>query len=345
MFNDIVVNIKKRNPLKKWSQIYTERVDQIKEKKVIKQKDIERKSFYFFLPDNEKEHFILEDWEKKMDSPEFMKKDALLKAFRSARSTEININPPPDQSDWNSQWGCQHLCYICNKPAISDISICTKCDMVAHKLCVLQFNFKSSSIKSYHELSKELRDHRCPQCYETMAADIQYYEQFVNKIREKKLEDLCADIIGKRVLVFVEKKKLQRKKAAIIKVQAMLRGISTRLKIKTILRQRFRVVLIDIKSLPSFLKESGVVIITVHDTFKNSQIFRFDKTYETALTETIMIPGLSWHQSVLINIGVKDETVTYAYSIVGQAQLAIRDITNFNKKNEIKLNFQEQIMV
>lgn len=46
------------------------------------------------------------------------------------------IGPPPKQDDWKSHWGSQSLCSFCNKPAINDVVICQKCDVIHHILCL-----------------------------------------------------------------------------------------------------------------------------------------------------------------------------------------------------------------
>jgi hypothetical protein len=91
-----------------------------------------------------------------------------------------------------------------------------------------------------------------------------------------------------------------------------------------------------------------LIIIAVHDTFKNMQLFRYDKTVENLLAgEMILIPGICLYHTLLITICMKDTgTGNGVYTLIGQAQLQIRDIGKRTKKSsEITLNFLERISV
>lgn len=57
-----------------------------------------------------------------------------------------------------------------------------------------------------------------------------------------------------------------------------------------------------------------------------------------------MVPGVSYSHTLLISIAVKDEH-NANYSLIGQAQLSIRDISLRTRKCDITLNFLERITI
>jgi hypothetical protein len=303
--------------------------------------------------------------------------------LKDCKHTAENLHPPPTQLDWNPSWGSQLLCYVCCEPAINDATMCKKCNMVAHFLClnnpaneddgfhlppIKMSNTRQSFFgKSYKDVNTA---HRCPNCEETFTADMHYYEQLIMKIKEERQRELCATLIGYRALIFIYRCRMSKKKKALVKIQAYFRGILTRKSLMPLLSKQQKTVVLQFTHLPSCIVGSNkdlatmstnsnsvtavplmpecLIIIAVHDTFKNMQLFRYDKTVENLLAgEMILIPGICLYHTLLITIGMKDSgTGNGVYTLIGQAQLQIRDIGKRTKKSsEITLNFLERISV
>ena len=290
--------------------------------------------------------------------------------FRECKHTATNLLPPPKQLDYSAHWGTTLLCYACSKPAINDCTVCSKCDMVVHNLCLAERelnqhmpnllvslrtrsrSLNSENFKDFYNPPSLMNNntleagHKCPNCEETFEADMRYYESIVKRLKEERLHNFYASMIGYRILIFIEKCRLNRKKVKIVKLKATFRGILARKKFQQMLQSKQqKILLLHLLQLPLILKESdSLIIITIFDTFKNLQLFRFDKTIENVFHETIMVPGVSYSHTLLISIAVKDEH-NANYSLIGQAQLSIRDISLRTRKCDITLNFLERITV
>lgn len=290
--------------------------------------------------------------------------------LKECKHTAENLIPPPKQLDWDPSWGSQLLCYVCCEPAINDCMICKKCNMVAHFLCVTQANkileantpflppIKLGSIRqSFGRAYKETeQSHKCPNCEETLRADLKYYENLILRLKEERQKELSASLIGYRAMIFVYRCRLQKKKKMIIRIQAKFRGILTRKKLlTTLLAKQQKIVVLQVLSLPNFItskelcnnstgQPEALVIVSIHDTFKNVQVFRFDKPVESVFNEMILLPGISLYHTLLVTLAVRDPT-TNVYTLVGQAQLSIRDITKRTRRSELNISFLERITV
>jgi hypothetical protein len=304
--------------------------------------------------------------------------------FRECKHTADNLVPPPKQLDWNVAWGSQLLCYLCNEPAINDCTICKKCNSVVHHLCLaeaiqkeglggvgigpggrtiaggglrpLKMLTRQSSVSSFHNLTA---NHKCPNCEETYQADMKYYEKLILHLKEQRKQQLSATLIGYRALMFLEKCRVKKKKKHLIKIQAIVRGVLTRKKIQqNVLSKIQKLILLQFFHFPSFIMKAAmegetnsnnnnndiIIIISTHDTFRNCQMFRFDKTPSNIFHDIIMIPGMAWNHTLLVTLGIR-ENMTGTYSLVGQAQLSVRDISRKTKRSDITLNFLERIAV
>ncbi len=286
--------------------------------------------------------------------------------LRDCKHTAENLVPPPKQMDWSVSWGSQLLCYLCNEPAINDCTICKKCNMVAHQLCIVEGNLKENSrnnpILGLHHAFNPLKiqtslrqsftgadqiiNHKCLNCEEAYHADLKYYEKLILRIKEEQQMHLSATRIGYRALIFIEKCRLMKKKKKIIKIQAIVRGVLVRKHIQQMIyKKQIKIIILQFLLLPHFLmNQDCIIIITTHDTFKNSQFFRFDKDLSNVFNEVILIPGFSWYQTLIITIGIK-EVNTGSYSLIGQAQLSLRDIAKMSRRIDVTLNFLERITV
>ncbi len=84
-------------------------------------------------------------------------------------------------------------------------------------------------------------------------------------------------------------------------MQSIFRQRLARVKFKNWRKSLLRVVIVEIKGLPLKIQtlENAVVIVTVVDTFRNVQLFRFDKTTEEVRKEAFFIPGKYYYYCCL----------------------------------------------
>lgn len=391
-------SIKRSNPLKKWTQIFTERVDDIKSEKQKRREAYSRKSI---LPSAMEDSSTIASEESSINQEtvtisqksisqqssssstvESIELQEQFKALPTCKRSEHNVAPPAKQLDWKRYWGSQLVCYICTSPALNDCVVCHKCNMICHRLCLLQVGsnvikgknfgvtFKAHNLSS-HSLAYEVpiyeqhykrnlrvnKHHKCPYCEEAYVADMKNFHELVERLREEKLRELCASLITRRVLVFLERCRFINKKRSIIHIQAIVRGVFIRKKFRQSLRTKPRLSLIKVFSIPTFLRDISntlqyhkdyIVVVTIHDTFKNSQLFRFERTYESILHETIFIPGITYNQSIVINFGLRDENNPNGnnyYWLFGQAHIGIRDIRRQIQSSDVTLNIIDKITV
>jgi hypothetical protein len=120
-----------------------------------------------------------------------------------------------------------------------------------------------------------------------------------DRLLEERTHDICSRMIAKRLLIYMEKKKLQKKRLAIILIQSIMRKCIERKKFKVWRKSLIRIICVEVRALPQRVIEGGQVIVTVFDTFKNVQLFRIDKTAECALQESFFIPGRSYLTDLL----------------------------------------------
>lgn len=392
-------SIKRKNPQKKWTQIYADRVEDLKSEKMT-QKETYTRSSYVVLPSRMEDSSTLASSSTMGDdeatsaktnasidsySTSFSQSTQLremIKQLPTCKRTEHNVVPPPKQMEWKHHWGSQLVCYVCSYPALNDCVTCTKCNLICHRLCMENMHlnikqsgafgvsFKAHSLNSHaaryespvyenrhrHRNNTE-KHHRCPFCEEAFIADLQHYYHIIESLRESKLHQMCANVIIRRVMVFLERCRLLNKKRSIIHIQSIVRGILARKKFRQSIRTNPRVALIKVHMMPAFLRDIShtlqyhkdyIVVVTVHDTFKNTQIFRFEKSYESILHDIIFIPGITYNHTIVMNFGIRDENYFNGnnyYWLFGQAQIAVRDIRKQLESSEIVLNIIDKITV
>jgi len=258
-------------------------------------------------------------------------------ALFECRRTVFNLSPPPTHGDWHGHWGNCLLCYICEKPAVTDTTRCSKCNIIAHVLC-MQYKIMNSDHPEHRDM--------CPHCEEALRMEEEFYQREVDRLKYERLLELSATMVTRRAHVYLAMKRYERTRQSIRHIQAVCRGIITRLRYKIQRRAVLRVVLLNILRLPALpepIMKTGLLVMTVMDTFKGIQLFRFDVPLETVLEESLLVPGLASYMTLVFTLCLKEEVYTYA--MLAQAQICIRDMINPAQKKEVGLNLMEKIQV
>lgn len=207
-----------------------------------------------------------------------------------------NLEPPPEPLPWSTTWGSNILCEVCSLPAVTDCSICRKCNAVTHKQCLVD---TGQSPESYD----------CPSCLESIRVENDYYQCMLRRLEHERRIERDARKIAKRLVVVVERKRLRKKRVAAVAIQKTVRRFLALRRYKKWLRTQLRLVTVKLSYIPSALIQDGVVVMTVYDTLKNAQSFRLDATAEGAMKQGFLIPGVRANMSLLFTIARKDESM------------------------------------
>lgn len=329
-------SIKKNKQLKRWSTIFTEKVDEIKERKQKHDEAVDTME-------------IMTSKVAIVDMMDFSITTSYRnKLERHGKQHIDNLPAPPRQMPWDPSLGMQLLCDLCNTPALNNSIICKKCNIVCHTHCVVKIKSTGRKLFQGHV---SLDEWQCPHCEESLVADLTYYNRMVTKLRDEKMRNLCANMIIKRMMIFLERKKLARKMKAVVQLQAAFRRKLVHTKFMAWKKNILRLIILEITALPSKLLTENystngacpMIVVTVHDTFKNIQLFRFDRTIPETFSDALFIPGITSHMSVFITIAMKEEI--YNYSMIAQCQLALRDIVQIDVTKPFILKFNDRISV
>lgn len=207
-----------------------------------------------------------------------------------------NLEPPADPLPWNSCWGSQVLCDICSLPGITDCTICQKCNTISHNQCIV-------------DAGGTVADYNCPNCLESIRMETDYYENMRRHLQRERKIERDARKISKRLVVVVQRKRLAKKRSSIVLLQSVVRCYLARKKYLKWLRPQMKLVTIKLTHLPAAAIENGVVVLTVYDTYKNSQQFRLDATAEEALKQGFLIPGCGANLSILLTLARREESM------------------------------------
>lgn len=221
--------------------------------------------------------------------------DKMIKKSMCRHNLE-NLVPPSKPLPWSTTWGSNVLCEVCSLPAVTDCSICQKCNAVTHKQCLVD---TGQSPESYD----------CPSCLESIRIEDEYYKSMLRRLEHERRIERDARKIAKQLVVVVERKRLRKKRVAAIAIQKTVRRFLALRRYKKWLRAQLRLVTVKLSYIPSMLLQDGVVVMTVYDTLKNAQSFRLDATAEGAMKQGFLIPGVAANMSLLFTIARKDESV------------------------------------
>lgn len=353
------------NKKKNWNKVYVDKAENLKESNQI------HKEKYANIDDannvsslDKATDFILEIFDRRKKHDQETSKRAMF------GTTLDNLVPPKEFSHWSLSWGQQVMCYICGLPGISDCKVCDICDIIAHKQCISYEMFKSkfedhtSDVDSVNDddkadvtcLNIDKTAFTCENCRESKEIEIDYYNKVRKKLLEERIKERSAQKIAKLFMISIERKYLAKKKKSILLIQSKTRGYLIYKKYKKLLRAKMKIVIIEITRLPCLSSpvpfvniEHDVVVLTVFDTFKHVQTLRIDKTAEESLREGFLIPGISAKMMIVLNLAHPEHSPQHVldgrkyYSLYAQAQLSLKDITEFSRKQVITLNFTEKI--
>lgn len=320
---------------KKYSTIFSERVEEIDASSADRDKENKPKS-------NES---ITSLWARAIVAKRMSKKIRLKIMDRaySCKKSLINIKPPRIMAEWNPEWGCQVLCKVCQTPALYDSVQCKYCDEVAHLSCVKDSvkQIQSNYVVTQYD-DEILADGimMCSKCKEFHAHEINYYVSEKQRLqREYQLKAHINRIVN-LLKTNVIRKRYIRRKALVTVLQSISRMHFVRKKFGQWRRSLIRIVNLQLVELPEF-PYSGFLIWTLIDSFKNVQLFRCDREINKSLTEGFLIPGTSGNVELFITL-VKNENANLI--MVGQCQLSFRDVNPFIPNQDISLVFREKIV-
>lgn len=282
----------------------------------------------------------------------------------SCKKTLDNTFPPSEPEEWKVGWPTQNLCLLCNTPCISESIHCRLCDTVCHYNCILcQPNQEDDDgadelgmrddddAETQSGIFLDENDNfefTCEECVDSITFEQKLFKTNVVKLKAQRDYRRNALIIYDVIHTYVSKKRFQRKKKALLLLQSCIRRRIANKKYLASRRLQMRVVVFEVLSIPN-LTETSLVVLTVLDTIKHSQIFRFDKFGTSALSEAIIVPGLNAHMTLVVTVcSRKEESIEtknnpYIYVSQLQAVFALRDISAFLETGKYTLNLSDKI--
>ena len=191
----------------------------------------------------------------------------------------------------------------------------------------------------------------CNNCEDSAVADRLFLEKIYEKLRKEALIRNCVKIIARLMRTYGEKKRIRKRKVALVKFQAMMRRRMWHLKYTLVEKKLLRVVTMEFSSFPrQYLEntDSSRIILTVIDPLNHgSQLFRSDMEVQQCLEVGYLLPGvLRWCHLVVFTYCTKINVEgSKHYAMMGQCQFFLRDILNFYSVNprEMSLVFKSQI--
>jgi hypothetical protein len=278
----------------------------------------------------------------------------------SCTRTLENTFPPTEPEEWKIGWPTQNLCMLCNIPCINESIRCRLCDIVCHYNCILSQPQQPEDDAAAGEIDDDETqsgifldendnfEFTCEECVESISFEQKLFKTTVTKLKAQRDYKRNAMIIYQFVITYIEKKRFQKKRKALLLLQSCIRRRIANKRYLANRRLQMRVVVFEALAIPN-LTETSLVVITVLDTIKHSQLFRFDKFGTSALTEAILVPGINAHMTLVITICSRKEesfeTKNNPYTYVSQLQavFALRDISNFLETDKYTLNLTDKI--
>lgn len=283
---------------KKWSQVYSEKVDNhhiLKEKEIEERKASARRKWATYFVGRKVLLFYRQ----------IKKKNEYRTRNHEHDSNKLVIVP------WEAHLGSQFLCYICNEPGLSDCLSCSTCNSVAHSMCLPAIPAKSFS---------------CSMCQELYLQEQKRFGEHQLRIKENADRHHYGKIIARFIDVFVERQKFLKKRRAAIALQALTRMLIMKRRFRAYWRNRMRAVIVSVKDLPQ-MPTGATTVITVVDPSKQKEIFRFNSLIKTKPSDdAFLIPGLNTNHIIVISLVIREDRGGLTPIIKGQAQLPMTDI-------------------
>lgn len=323
-------------PQKKWSKIYVDKIEETKELESAQRK----KNAQGFL-----DMMSRTVWTRRLLKK--IREKLRAKGF-SCKKTVENFLPPVEQYPFRIDWGTQVLCIICNLPCLSESIACKSCDTVAHYECILnnidldtnEDCLDDDNESGIHVDGEQNFEFYCESCAESRANDVSFYERVSAQLREERVRRIYSRIIAKRVATYIERKRFQKKRKSLSILQNVIRKRIARKKFYAWRRTQMRVVVLELCHIQG-LTPDHLVSVSIFDTIKHTQLFRFDKFGDSANNELFLIPGINAHMTIVITICVRRDDGNY--TPVSQAVFALRDVVEFLEKKYYSFVLMDKI--
>ena len=185
----------------------------------------------------------------------------------------------------------------------------------------------------------------CLECQRAYSDDVEYFERLKVQLFTARRYILALRLVCRRILGYVERKRFKTLRRGLIFIQAAIRKRRAKRVFYHWRRSQMRVIVIDLLHLPpQALQLNDLVVLTVVDTMKAQQLFRFDKTASKAAEEGFLIPGITAHMTLVLTIcRVEEHTAGTVYVVTQQCQLSLRDIDSFLDRLSYSLPFGKRI--
>jgi hypothetical protein len=266
---------------------------------------------------------------------------------RSCKKSLLNLHEPTTLDQYQPHWDSQLSCEVCHKPAIYDSIVCDTCNIVVHFSCATVDKILSKGcqqgehrIKYHQETDDEPEkfELQCAVCEEFTEFESDYYEREMERLVDERVMKKFAKVIVAKLRAYVARKHYLRQKQFSITCQALLRRLFIMKRYSSNKRNRLRILHLDIKHLPKI--QAHYVCWTAVDVSKNTQLFRYDRDICHVEKEGFLVPGASSYLSLFLSFIRVEGSHFY---IVGQAQLALRDIDPFLPDQLLSLVMSDNI--
>jgi hypothetical protein len=197
---------------------------------------------------------------------------------------------PPFQ-EWRSDWGRQLHCCICHKPVITDSSHCKFCGVVGHRLCIIPL-IRANALNvpprnpGEHAALTLAKYFTCKKCNTVQKDEQAYYTKAFEDLKEQRTKDYYRNVISMALVEWIRRKRIRKLAHATTLVRFAMNRFILMKQYKAWRRSCLRVLVLDLTSLPhECMNERCLVVLTVVDPIKHSQLFRIDKKPELVLGE------------------------------------------------------------
>lgn len=241
----------------------------------------------------------------------------------SCRRSLDNVTPPEPLLPYLTGLKTNTLCEECARPALFNSIVCKSCDCIVHKTCMPEGEL-------------------CRNCQITWESEQSHYKYELNKAIENRRLRYYGKYIAKCVYTYMLRTKFLRKRMIATVFQAMCRKHFMRKKFLQFRKKSLRIVRMEPLSIPK-LDNKYLVIFTVIDSAKNSQLFRMDKSLEKFAEGGFIIPGLGTNATLVLTLVTLETGLTH-HVIAGQASIALRDIDPYTNQ-ELIFNLSGTIVV
>ena len=214
-------------------------------------------------------------------------------SYKKQTSIEHFQWAPPAQ-EWSSSWGRNLHCCVCRKPVISDSSHCRFCGVISHRLCILgqiRANAVNAPPKNpgEHAALTLAKYFTCTKCSRFQAEEETFYNSSFEVLKAQRTKDYYRNIISVGIVDCIQRKRAKKKGRALSLLRSAMNRFFLVKQYKAWRRSCLRVIVLDLSGLPSeCMNDRCLVVLTVVDPLKHSQLFRIDKKPDVVVSEGIL---------------------------------------------------------